>query len=55
MFDYIRQTLETMFYEKSSVKKKIDSVKKAVSNGKQLPVEAAESLLNLFFEKTLRK
>ena len=55
MHDYIRQMLESMFYEKSVVKKKIDLVKKAVSEGKQLPVEAAENLLNLFFEKNLRK
>jgi len=55
MHDYIRQTLETLFYEKPAVKRKIDSVEKAVEEGKQLPIEAAENLLHLFFEDNARK
>jgi len=51
MHDYIRQTLETMFYEKSAVRKKMAVMEEAVSNGKELPIVAAEVLLNLFLGK----
>ena len=51
MHDYIRQSLETMFYEKSAVKKKMAVMEEAVSNGKELPIVAAEVLLNLFLGK----
>ena len=53
MHDYIRQTLETMFYEKPAVKKKIAAMEEAVTNGRELPVAAAEGLLNLFLGKNL--
>jgi len=53
MHDYIRQTLETMFYEKAAVKKKIAATEEAVSNGRELPIVAAEGLLNLFLGKNL--
>ena len=51
MHDYIRQTLETMFYEKPAVKKKMVATEEAVSNGRELPIVAAEGLLNLFLGK----
>lgn len=55
MHEYIRQTLEGMFYEKQVVKKRIPATEKAVSDGLELPVAAAENLLNLFFGNSLPK
>ena len=51
MHDHIRQTLETTFYQKPAIKKKMGTIEKTVRAGQELPVAAAEKLLNIFFEK----
>lgn len=51
MHDHIRNKLEKVFYDSARVKKNISSAENAVLQGKELPISAAENLLNLFFQK----
>ena len=51
MHDHIRQTLEILFYQKPAIKKKMGSIEKTVRAGQELPIAAAEKLLDIFFEK----
>jgi LAO/AO transport system kinase len=53
MHDYIRQALEEQFYENSALKKAVKTTEKSVSEGKELPVAAAERLLDLFFKNRI--
>jgi LAO/AO transport system kinase len=45
MFQFIRQTLEENFYQKTNVANKLDSIKQAVESGKILPIQGALKLL----------
>ena len=54
MHEFIRQTLETTFYENPGIKKELSAIEKAVISGSTLPLAAAQNLLNLFFGKTKR-
>ena len=54
MHEFIRQTLETTFYENPSIKKELSIIEKGVISGSTLPLAAAQNLLNLFFGKTKR-
>lgn len=54
MHDYIRQTLEDQFYENTIIKKAIATLEKSVKEGNELPVVAAERLLDIF-KKNLSK
>ncbi|MCF0059451.1 methylmalonyl Co-A mutase-associated GTPase MeaB [Dyadobacter sp. CY356] len=54
MHDYIRQTLEDQFYENSIIKKAIATSENSVKEGNELPVAAAERLLDIF-RKTITK
>ncbi|MBE9466060.1 methylmalonyl Co-A mutase-associated GTPase MeaB [Dyadobacter subterraneus] len=54
MHDYIRQTLEEQFYENTIIKKAIATSEKSVKEGNELPVTAAERLLDIF-RKSLMK
>ncbi|SEJ11864.1 methylmalonyl-CoA mutase metallochaperone MeaB [Dyadobacter koreensis] len=50
MHDYIRQTLEDQFYENPTMKKSVKVIEKSVSEGKELPIAAAQKLLNAFLK-----
>ena len=54
MHEFIRQTLETTFYENPGIKKELSIIEKGVISGSTLPLAAAQNLLNLFFGKTKR-
>ncbi|MEO6685007.1 MAG: methylmalonyl Co-A mutase-associated GTPase MeaB [Dyadobacter sp.] len=54
MHDYIRQTLEDQFYENAVLKKAITLSEKSVKEGNELPVAAAERLLNIFRKNLLK-
>lgn len=54
MHDYIRQTLEDQFYENTGLKKAILSSEKSVREGNELPVAAAERLLDIFRKNLLK-
>jgi len=49
MHEFIRQTLETTFYESPGIKKELSAIEKAVIFGSTLPLAAAQNLLDLFF------
>jgi LAO/AO transport system kinase len=49
MHEYIRQALETAFYEKAMIKKALKKSEKSVISGAELPVAAAKNLLDIFF------
>ncbi|WP_254412868.1 methylmalonyl Co-A mutase-associated GTPase MeaB [Dyadobacter diqingensis] len=53
MHDHIRQTLEEQFYENSILKKAVKTTEKSVSEGRELPVAAAERLLEFFFKNRI--
>jgi LAO/AO transport system kinase len=48
LYDYIRQSLENSFFENLAVNNQLQTTLNAVREGTQLPIEAAESLLNLY-------
>ncbi|MDQ6481994.1 methylmalonyl Co-A mutase-associated GTPase MeaB [Dyadobacter sp. LHD-138] len=50
MHDHIRQTLEEQFYENTALKKALKTTEKSVTEGRELPVAAAERLLESFFK-----
>ncbi|MCF2445861.1 methylmalonyl Co-A mutase-associated GTPase MeaB [Dyadobacter sp. CY345] len=50
MHDHIRQTLVDQFYENASMKKALKSTEKLVSNGKELPLAAAQRMLEIFLK-----
>lgn len=50
MHDYIRQTLEDQFYENTTIKKAVKIVEKSVSEGNELPIAAAQKLLDTFLK-----
>ncbi|GLU50993.1 methylmalonyl Co-A mutase-associated GTPase MeaB [Dyadobacter frigoris] len=54
MHNYIRQLLEGLFYENTIVKKAIVMSEKSVKEGNELPVPAAELLLDLFMKNLLK-
>ena len=51
MHAIIKQTLEEQFYENEAVKTHLISIEKAVQEGQQLPIRAAQMLLNLIARK----
>ena len=53
MHDFIRQSLEEKFYQNSQITTKINTIQKAVSEGKQLPIHAALELLDTFYQQNL--
>ncbi|TDE09985.1 methylmalonyl Co-A mutase-associated GTPase MeaB [Dyadobacter psychrotolerans] len=53
MYEFIRQTLEMSFYGKPLVKKALRTVEKSVVSGSELPVKAAQDLLDLFFREDI--
>ncbi|WP_159468556.1 methylmalonyl Co-A mutase-associated GTPase MeaB [Dyadobacter sp. 3J3] len=54
MHDYIRQTLEDQFYENVIIKKALASSERSVKEGNELPVAAAQRLLNIFMQNLLK-
>lgn len=54
MHDYIRQTLEDQFYENTIIKKAIATSEKSVKEGIELPIAAAERLLDIFRKNLLK-
>ena len=54
MHEFIRQTLETTFYENQGIKKELSAIERAVISGSTLPLAAAQNLLDLFFSNTKR-
>lgn len=50
MHDHIRQTLVDQFYENSSMKKALKNTEKLVSNGEELPLAAAQRMLEIFLK-----
>ena len=53
MHDFIRQSLEEKFYQNSQITTKINTIQKAVSEGKKLPMHAAMELLDTFYQQNL--
>jgi LAO/AO transport system kinase len=51
MHDFIRQSLEEKFYQNPQIITKINSINKAVSEGKKLPIHAALELLDTFYHQ----
>ena len=51
MHDSIRYALESEFYKSQLIRRKIKTLEKAVEAGTELPLDAAEELLRLFFSK----
>ena len=51
MHDFIRQSLEEKFYQNPHVTTQINSMQKAVSEGKKLPIHAALELLDTFYHQ----
>ncbi|MCE7042220.1 methylmalonyl Co-A mutase-associated GTPase MeaB [Dyadobacter sp. CY312] len=51
MYDSIKQTLQNRFFESDAVARNIAEVEKSVSDGKELPLHAAERLLNIFLHE----
>lgn len=50
MHDHIRQTLVDQFYENSLMKKALKNTEKLVSNGEELPLAAAQRMLEIFLK-----
>lgn len=50
MHDHIRQTLVDQFYENSLMKKALKNSEKLVSNGEELPLAAAQRMLEIFLK-----
>ena len=50
MHDFIKQSLEQNFYTNQNVSTKIKDFKKAVSEGKKLPIHAGLELLEVFYQ-----
>jgi LAO/AO transport system kinase len=51
MHDFIRQSLEEKFYQNPEITSQINSIQKAVSEGKKLPIHAALELLDTFYHQ----
>ncbi|MDZ7897287.1 MAG: methylmalonyl Co-A mutase-associated GTPase MeaB [Arcicella sp.] len=51
MHDFIRQSLEEKFYQNPQITTKIHFIQKAVSEGKKLPIHAANELLDTFYQQ----
>jgi LAO/AO transport system kinase len=51
MHDFIRQSLEEKFYQNPHIITQINAVQSSVSEGKKLPIHAANELLNIFYQQ----
>jgi len=51
MHDYIRRALGDQFYESTAMKQTIKNTEKLVSGGKELPMTAAQKLLEIFMKQ----
>jgi LAO/AO transport system kinase len=48
MYDSVKQALENSFFESDAVVRNIEKIEKSVIEGKELPIHAAEKLLQMF-------
>lgn len=48
MYDSLKQALENSFFESDAVVKNIEKIEKSVTEGRELPIYAAEKLLQMF-------
>jgi LAO/AO transport system kinase len=51
MHDFIRQSLEEKFYQNPQIITQINTIQDSVSEGKKLPLHAANELLNIFYQQ----
>jgi LAO/AO transport system kinase len=51
MHDFIRQSLEEKFYQNPQIITQINVIQSSVSEGKKLPLHAANELLNIFYQQ----
>jgi LAO/AO transport system kinase len=51
MHNFIKQSLEEKFYQNPQITTQIETIQKAVSEGKKLPIHAAIELLDTFYQQ----